>query len=168
MARKKRRIKAKEPVRIRFKRLANGNQSIYLDRYADGKRSYEFLKMYLVPETDEISRAQNENTMRAAVAIKSQRVNEIVNGKAGLRDAGAVSRIPFVVWFGMFMERKTGDGYKRIDILRTVRNLLSRYGGTQQSGTLTRISCLAFRDGSRTTTERREGEYCATTVSACT
>lgn len=42
MARTKKTTKAKEPVRIRFKQLANGNQSIYLDCYKDGKRSYEF------------------------------------------------------------------------------------------------------------------------------
>ena len=31
MAKKKQEAKLKEPVRIRFKQLANGNQSIYLD-----------------------------------------------------------------------------------------------------------------------------------------
>ena len=33
MAKKKQEAKLKEPVRIRFKQLANGNQSIYLDYY---------------------------------------------------------------------------------------------------------------------------------------
>ena len=33
MAKKKQEVKLKEPVRIRFKQLANGNQSIYLDYY---------------------------------------------------------------------------------------------------------------------------------------
>ena len=32
----------KEPVRLRIKNLANGVQSLYLDCYVDGKRSYEF------------------------------------------------------------------------------------------------------------------------------
>ena len=40
----------KEPVTIRFKELANGNKSVYLDIYKDGKRTYEFLKLYIVPE----------------------------------------------------------------------------------------------------------------------
>ena len=40
----------KEPVRLRVKNLANGVQSLYLDCYVDGKRSYEFLKLYLIPE----------------------------------------------------------------------------------------------------------------------
>lgn len=35
-----------EPVRIRYKDLANGTKSIYLDTYKSGKRSYEFLKLY--------------------------------------------------------------------------------------------------------------------------
>ena len=59
MAKKKQEVKLKEPVRIRFKQLANGNQSIYLDyytgdvirkeNYVGGKRQYEFLKLYLIP-----------------------------------------------------------------------------------------------------------------------
>ena len=56
MAKKKQPKKAKEPIRIRFKQLANGNQSIYLDTYKDGKRTYEFLKLYIVPEIDEATR----------------------------------------------------------------------------------------------------------------
>ena len=39
----------KEPVRLRVKNLVNGVQSLYLDCYVDGKRSYEFLKLFLIP-----------------------------------------------------------------------------------------------------------------------
>ncbi len=45
MARPKKTVKAKEPVRIRFKELKNGNKSIYLDIYRDGKAHIR------VPET---------------------------------------------------------------------------------------------------------------------
>lgn len=38
--------KLKEPVRVRTKKLADGSESYYLDIYVNGKRSYEFLKMY--------------------------------------------------------------------------------------------------------------------------
>ncbi len=40
----------KEPVRIRRKTLANGNISLYLAIYINGRREYEFLKLYLIPE----------------------------------------------------------------------------------------------------------------------
>ena len=56
MARPKKQVKAKEPVRLRFNKLKNGNTSIYLDIYHDGRRSYQFLKLYLVPETDYASK----------------------------------------------------------------------------------------------------------------
>ena len=39
----------KEPVRVRYKTLSDGSQSVYLDIYRDGKRQYEFLKLYLIP-----------------------------------------------------------------------------------------------------------------------
>ena len=50
MPRVKKPAKVKEPIRLRMKELANGNKSLYLDIYRDGKRTYEYLKMYLIPE----------------------------------------------------------------------------------------------------------------------
>ena len=38
----KKQIKVKEPIRLRTKKLSNGNESLYLDIYTDGKRDYEF------------------------------------------------------------------------------------------------------------------------------
>jgi hypothetical protein len=70
MTKKKQEVKLKEPVRIRFKQLANGNQSIYLDyytgdvirkeNYVGGKRQYEFLKLYLIPEKTREDKTKNE------------------------------------------------------------------------------------------------------------
>ena len=47
----------KEPIRIRRKKLTNGNVSLYLDIYLNGKREYEFLKLYLIPEKTKADRA---------------------------------------------------------------------------------------------------------------
>ena len=46
----KRQQKLKEPIKLRVKNLKNGNQSLYLDIYWQGKRTYQFLHLYLVPE----------------------------------------------------------------------------------------------------------------------
>lgn len=35
-------VKIKEPIRIRTKKLNNGNESIYLDIYVDGKETMNF------------------------------------------------------------------------------------------------------------------------------
>ena len=70
MAKQKQTVKLKEPVRIRFKQLSNGNQSIYLEyytgdvirkeNYVGGKRKYEFLKLYLIPERTREQLAANK------------------------------------------------------------------------------------------------------------
>ena len=80
MPRPKKVIKAKEPIRIRFKELQNGNKSIYLDIYRNGKRTYEFLKLYLVPELDPASRALNQHNMALANKIKADRIIELTKG----------------------------------------------------------------------------------------
>lgn len=74
----------KEPVRIRKKQLANGNQSLYLDIYHNGKRAYEFLKLYLTPKKNKTDKQRNQQTLQLANAIKSQRIVELQNGTHGL------------------------------------------------------------------------------------
>lgn len=71
--------RVKEPVRLRMKALTNGNYSLYLDIYRNGQRSYEYLKMYLIPETDNNARNQNRAILAAANAIKTKRIIELAN-----------------------------------------------------------------------------------------
>ena len=74
MARPKKQVKFKEPVRIRTKPLSNGNRSIFLDVYWKGVRKYEYLKLYLVPELDAACRDRNNETMAVAERIKAERI----------------------------------------------------------------------------------------------
>lgn len=74
---------AKEPIRLRQRKMASGNTSLYLDIYIDGRRSYEYLKLYLIPETTRADRETNKQTLRLAEAIKAKRVIEVQNGRFG-------------------------------------------------------------------------------------
>lgn len=102
--RKKKQIKAKEPIRIRFKAIANGNKSIYLDCYQNGKRSYEFLKLYLIPETSEAAKVQNANTLQAANAIKAQRIMELANNQAGIKSNSQFAKMLLVDWMEVYQK----------------------------------------------------------------
>ena len=73
MGRQKKVSKPKEPVRIRQRKLKNGNISLYLDIYSDGVRKYESLSLYLVPEKDPISKDQNRHAMQVANKVKSEK-----------------------------------------------------------------------------------------------
>ena len=77
--------KAKEPIKLRFKKLANGNKSIYLDIYCNGKRQYDYLKLYIVPERTAADKVANANTMQTANAVKAQRIVEMQNAAHGFK-----------------------------------------------------------------------------------
>lgn len=86
---------AKEPIRLRTKKLANGNLSLYLDFYRDGKREYEFLKLYLVPEKVKADKILNEETLRTANAIKAQKIVALQNEEYGFT-VSSKSKIKFI------------------------------------------------------------------------
>lgn len=72
----------KEVVYIRARQLRSGGQSLYLDYTNNrGKRVYENLRLYLVPDDAPNAAGTNANTMRAAEAIKAERVMELLSGK---------------------------------------------------------------------------------------
>lgn len=73
----------KEIVRLREKILANGTKSLYLDIYLNGRRKYEFLKLYLLPETTKENKIQNKTTMQLAEAVKAQRIIDVQNNRFG-------------------------------------------------------------------------------------
>ena len=98
----------KEPVRVRFKKLANGNQSIYLDIYRNGRRTYEFLKLYLVPETSRKDKEKNKETMRLVQAIKAQRIVEIKNGAFDFK-AEYSEQTKFFPYYEAMVEKRHGS-----------------------------------------------------------
>lgn len=105
----KRNSKSKEPVRIRFKKLANGSVSVYLAINVNGRRTYDYLKLYLVPETDQAAKLQNRQTMEAVYAIKAQRILQITNGAAGIKK-DMRNKMRLVDWLKIYQDRQVNKG----------------------------------------------------------
>ncbi|MCB6995329.1 site-specific integrase [Alistipes communis] len=146
MAKQKQTVKLKEPVRIRFKQLSNGNQSIYLEyytgdvirkeNYVGGKRKYEFLKLYLIPERTREDKAKNEATLALAKAIQSKRIVEVQNDAHGFQNTNKsrVNLLDYLENIGKQSAEQGSRNYART-VLNTVRALK-----------LFRGDYIAFRD----------------------
>ena len=118
----------KEPVRLRSKKLANGSESLYLDCYDNGKRSYEFLKLYLIPETSAAAKARNEATLNAANTIKLKRILEFTNNKAGLKNTSLKSRVKLSDWMNTYKKRQEERGIKDRKLISNTIHALKGYG----------------------------------------
>lgn len=79
--------KIKEPIRLRRRVIKNGNTSLYLDIYVNGRRAYEYLKLYLVPERNAQDKQKNRETLQLAEAIKSKRIVDLQNGRFGFENS---------------------------------------------------------------------------------
>lgn len=169
MGRTKKSLKAKEPVTIRFKQLANGNQSIYLDIYKNGIRKYEFLKLYLIPENkgDEAARVQNANTMQAAISIKAQRIKEMANNQAGIKNTTG-GKMLLLDWMEHVIEqkRKNGQSEKRAETCKCANLKLMEYvdGRKIRLQDIDKDFVLGYIDFLRKTRNKRGGTLAAATA----
>ncbi|GHT05612.1 tyrosine recombinase [Bacteroidia bacterium] len=138
--------KAKEPVKMRLKRLANGNQSIYLDYYKDGKREYEFLKLYLVPERTPTDKDTNTQTLRLANAVKAKRIVELQNNAHGFTGGGTRSKVNV------------------IDYIKTLADKKRIRAGGKERGVFQGYNALAYQlqqySGTKTTFKQVDKLYC--------
>ena len=122
-------VKIKEPIRIRTKKLNNGNESIYLDIYVDGKRNYEFLKLYLVPEKDRATKNRNAETMKLANAIKAQKIVEIQNNRYGFSNSKNKSNIKLIDYIQYIADKDVEKTGRKVTS-NTLIHHLKRYDKT--------------------------------------
>ena len=108
----KRQQKLKEPIKLRVKNLKNGNQSLYLDIYWQGKRTYQFLYLYLIPEINEQTIAQNQEVARQALLIKSRKIIKLLGNMPKHEGNGATRKyylLDFIQKYADERKPKTGD-----------------------------------------------------------
>lgn len=85
-----------------------GKYSLYLDIYLNGRRSYEYLKLYLVPEVTRADREKNRETMKLADAIRAKRVVELRNGEFGFKSEYATDTL-FFDYYRAMCEKRLGS-----------------------------------------------------------
>ena len=85
-------------IELRNRRLPSGNRSLYLEFYEKGgKRTYESLNLFLIPEKDDNDRRVNESTLSHALKIKAERILGIERKPETTEEATPPSRV-FSEW----------------------------------------------------------------------
>lgn len=136
-------------VTLRTKCIANGRQSFYLDIYKDGKRSYEFLKLYLVPETDKETMMQNKHAEQAARAIRSRRELDIILGKGGIskNDDGGKTRL--LDWLETYRKEAEKTGQSRsvaLNVKKMAKHIEVYKGKDTKLADIDEDWCVGFID----------------------
>ena len=132
MARPKKSLKVKEPIRIRERKLADGNISLYLDIYVKGTRKYESLGLYLIPESLPNAKATNARTRSIAEKIKSDRIIALQDRGIKHWDKIKRSNMPLVEW--LIQYEQDSAGFKpstlkgRMDMRKKVEEYLEKEG----------------------------------------
>lgn len=123
--------KQKEPIRLRAKELKNGNKSLYLDCIISGRRSYEFLKLYLIPEASPWDKERNKTTRMQAEAIKARRILEYQQGIYGVVQGAYVNRVNLSDYIlKMHEKRKSTHSKTHEDGCKQAARLIREYGDT--------------------------------------
>lgn len=99
---------SKEPIRLRQRKMPTGNISLYLDIYLNGKRTYEYLKMYLIPEQTRADREKNKETLKLADAVRAKRVIELRNGQYGFKNTTS-GKLRFFDYYRELCEKRLGE-----------------------------------------------------------
>ena len=134
----------KEPVKIRFKELKNGNQSIYLDIYVNGVREYEFLNIYLKPEKTRADKLWNKEQIRLANAVKAERIISIQNGEFGFKDL----KLNFIHYLEQMPETYEATGQTSCGVLMrsAIRRLVDYKGKVIPFSAVTKEYLIGFID----------------------
>ena len=99
----------KDTVKLRGKKTAAGKTSLYLDIYAGGRRSYEFLRLYLVPEKTKADKDANERTQALAERVCAKRLLELQNDRFGFERAPSGDML-FTRFFDKCLQKKKAEG----------------------------------------------------------
>lgn len=120
--------KIKEPVKLKQRFLKDGTISLFLEIHSNGRRRYEFLKLYLVKECTKADKQANARTMELAEAIRARRVLELRNNKYGFTtyDDGKAELFPYML---KYAERATKHGETTVFRIKSIINLLKKYAG---------------------------------------
>lgn len=127
MGRKRKDIVGKSPFKLRRRQLADGRQSLFIDRSVDNghRHEYEFLQLYLLPDTTCKAKKANARTLRKAEDLLRQRTEALLNAKIEAMSGNDSSDPLLAEWMDAVYKKHEHRGARDLaGVANTRKNLL--------------------------------------------
>ena len=154
----------KQFAAMRFKPLKDGRRHIYLDIYKDGKRTYEYLKLYLLPESDAGTEKANAKTMKEAEVILKKRIRELKKEPEESKYLKKEVETPkdemlLLDWIKEFEELQRRRGVKSLGATKRFCASIQDFGRNPKLKDIDKSFCLAYIDFLRNYTKKDGTDY---------
>ena len=154
----------KQLAAMRFKPLKDGRRHIYLDIYKDGKRTYEYLKLYLLPESDAGTEKTNAKTIKEAEAILKKRIRELKKEPEESKYLKKEVEMPkdemlLLDWIKEFEELQRRRGVKSLGATKRFYVSILDFGRNPKLKDIDKSFCLAYIDFLRNYTKKDGTEH---------
>lgn len=149
-----------ELVQIRHKPSANGKESLYLAYRINGKRYYEFPKLYLLPEEGKgktANIAANKETMRLIKAMQAKKILQLSQDRSGIKVKAEPSKMLLTEYINQFIQYKQDTTSK--GTVSTIRNLQRHLIKYAPEGTTLASIDRKFCEGFISYLRRAKGKY---------
>lgn len=151
MGRKRKSLVEKSPFKLRRRKLADGRISLFLDRSVDGGHEYEFLQLYLLPETSSTAKRQNARTLREAEEILQARTEALLNAKAETELADSGTGVLLSDWLQTSCNNHKMRGLRDYEGILTLRKILLTFHPNVRLSEIDKQFCLDMIDWFRNT-----------------
>lgn len=142
MGRKRKSLVEKSPFKLRRRKLTDGRVSLFLDRSVDGGHEYEFLQLYLLPETSSTAMRQNARTLRKAEEVLLSRTEALLNAKVETGLANSGTGIQLSDWLQTCYENHEKRGARDLGSISNVKRSLHMFRPDTRLSDIDRQFCL--------------------------
>lgn len=108
--------KAKEIVKLRIKKLKNGEKSAYFDIYRNGVREYLRQEERLLPEGDDTAKEHNQKLMLLFEERRRSLIAELTIDKSGIANRSFNTNITLLQWLDLYeveLSQRASRSYMR-------------------------------------------------------
>lgn len=151
MGRKRKSLVGKSPFKLRRRKLADGRISLFLDRSVDGGHKYEFLQLYLLPETSSTAKRQNARTLWEAEDVLQMRTEALLNARVETELAGSGTGMLLSDWLQTSCNNHKMRGLRDYEGILTLRKILLTFRPNVRLSEIDKQFCLDMIDWFRNT-----------------